>query len=284
MLNYRKSLFTVARWLILVRFSACNLDDCGPDGRTTNPVINFGHLELLVSPQLFEMLPGETVRTTVTGAFTLVSGASLTLGATPPGITGSFSPTVITPGVTSTLTLIADANAKPSSPSIEVLGAEYGSHYGGSARVLLNFKILKPFVLSRPDPQSITMGTTRDFTFGVTRTQGFNKPISLSVVQSSIPAGATATLSQQSLTSDQPTFTLKIDAPLGTPTPGFIRVVGEYGASTDTSVLTLNVLAVPVPSDFSATATPNSASIAPGASATFDLTYTRSDVSVGSIT
>lgn len=227
-------------------------------------------------------LRGGSLQIAVSGKFAGgPTRATLSLGGTlPPGVTASFSPTTITDSVASVLTLTADATAATGLFTYSIVATETGTTNNVVTTTQMTGQVEPPFVMVMTAGQTVTAGTTTTFNLSAARGTGFSAPISLSLVQSSVPAGSIVTFAPATLTTGN--SLLEVVIPINA-TPGrwLVKAIGTSGSLVDTIAGLLNIQTAPVPPDFTVSSTPSSISVAPGASATYDLLYTRNAEALG---
>lgn len=241
-------------------------------------------VSVIVNPLKVEVLPGGSATATVTvGVSGGPSGAALTIGALPAGVSATFSPTTVAGSGSSVLTFTASPSALPGLLIVDVTATTTGQGSGTVARSTVTAEVLKPFQLLAPSSQSVTQGTSIDVPIAIARATGFSGAVTVTLDPGTVPAGTTITFNPTPLTASSAVLTLAV--PDSAPTGRYlVRMMGSSSAVTDTaSRWLLNVLAVPVPPEISITGTPAAATVAPAGSTSFDLIMTRSAPGLGNI-
>ena len=225
------------------------------------------------------MTLGQNVSGTSTISTALVSGTAgtvaLTASVSPAGPTASLTPTSVTVGGGSTLTVNAGTST-PGSYTVTVTGTEGSIAHSTTVAVTVtgnNFSI-------SASPTSVSLlqgsGTSATSAISTTATSG-SGTVSLAV--SGTPAGATATVSPTSVAAGSgSTLTIGV----GTAVPGSysITVTGTEGSSTHSATVTLTVTAVP---DFGISSSPASLSIVKGGSGSSTIATTVAAGSAGTV-
>jgi len=231
-------------------------------------------LAVVVMPQLFylnvtpypsNIAQGGTVALTVSAV--PVSKYSdtikLTAPALPAGVTGSFSPSSITFGQTSTLTLTASSSAPVGAGLLGIQAS------GSLAGTINQFNLA---VTAKPQPSfgltvaqsslAVAQGSSVADTVTVAPQNGFSGAVNLAI-SSGLPNGITASFSPNSTTgSSQLTITANSTAAAGFYT---LWINGTSGTQSTTAALFLSV--TPPPS-FALNAAPASINLVQGASTT----------------
>ena len=224
--------------LALALAAACSGDDAGPTDPET------GSISIALSPTSVSLAQGQSGTTTVTlmrsGGF---SGAvELSLEGAPGGVTGTFSPSTIAPGATSsTLTLAVAATALPGAHNLTVRARADGV----SDRTAALTMVISP----PPEPDfrivlatartSVIQGQGASVDFTVERLNGFDGPITLAV--EGAPAGMFATLTEDdeaNPTLGEVRLSLSRYVHVGDHT---LRVRGASGSLTRTAELVVRV-------------------------------------------
>lgn len=142
-------------------------------------------------------VPVGTASATYTVNATAPSGfsGSITLACST-GITCAFSPASILPGQSSTLTISGLSSTTPNPYNFTVTGIS------GSQSVTITLTVLlADFTLAgSPALDTIISGGTATYSVSVAPTNGFNQAVQLSCSSTSLPAGATCSFSQASVT------------------------------------------------------------------------------------
>src|SRR5438445_986627 len=218
------------------------------------------------SPTTLTILQGASGPTaiTVTPQNGFSDSVGLSASGLPGGVTASFSPNSTMS--TSTLTLTASSTATIGTVTVTISGTS-GS-LTNTTTVSLAVNPQGNYALSA-SPNSLTMvqGASGTSTITVTPQNGFNGIVGLSA--SGLPSGVTASFNPNSTTSTSTlTLTASSTATTGTVT---VTVAGTNGNLSNRTTLSLTVSAPP---NYTLSASPNSLTIAQGASGTSTITIT----------
>ena len=221
------------------------------------------------------------VTTAVAGGF---SGAvALSVSKVPTGVTAAFSPASISsPGSgTSKLTLSVSASATAGAYSIQI--AATSSAVTESA--LLSLTILAPTFTLVPSATSanIATGSSGSLTVATTAQNGFSSAIALST--SKLPNGVTAMLSPASIASPgsgTSKLTLSV-ASNATPGTYSITISGTGASLTQSATLSLTIPAPAATPSLTIAATPSTVTLAPGGSASTNITLTPANGFTGTV-
>ena len=135
-------------------------------------------------------IPAVTITTAAIG--TLGTVALSTLPATDPGITASFSPSSVTAGGSSTMTISVAPTVVPGVYGIRVVGSESGvTHY---ADVTIRIFAIPDFTITA-DTTAVTLPHGTQASIGIVAT-AINGVVSLNLSASVAPAGPTVTIGQ----------------------------------------------------------------------------------------
>jgi len=263
-------------------FCLLSPDGCSREDPITvnlEPVVS-----LLVNPLKLDVIPGGSATATVSvGVSGGPSGASLSLGALPAGVTVSFDRATVAGSGSAVLTLTAATTAPPGLLVVEVIATATGTGAGTVGRTTLTAEVLKPFQLRAPAPQNVTAGSSIDIPVAITRVGGFAGAVSIGLDAASVPAGSTVTFNPSPFTGTSTTLSLAVPTTARTGRY-LVRMMGSFGASADTAALwLLNVFDVPVPPEITILGTPTAETVVPGGNATFALAMTRSGPGLGNI-
>jgi hypothetical protein len=136
----------------------------------------------------------------------VVSGVAqtvtLSLGGLPAGATGTFSPTAVTAGGSSTLTIVTSTTAATGTVTLAIAGAYASPPTTHTASVSFTVTQLPPdeFSMSAsPLTQTVTQGASATYTVNTQITSGAAQSVSLSL--SGLPAGATGSFNPATVTS-----------------------------------------------------------------------------------
>ena len=196
------------------------------------------------SPASATLLQGGSTTSTISTAVT--SGVTGTVGlavsGVPAGATASLSPTSVTAGGSSTLTIHA-GTATPGPYTLTVTGTEVGAVHSTTFGLTVTSPVSNDFSIgASPASVSLAQGTQGTSTISTTVASGVAGTVALAV--SGVPAGATASVSPVSVTAGA-SSTLTVNA--GTATPGSytITVTGTEGAATHATSVGLTVAGAP---------------------------------------
>lgn len=131
-----------------------------------------------------------------------------------------------------------------------------------------------------PGTATVAQGQAANFTINEQALNGFSGSVGLSV--SGLPAGANATFSPNPMVKGTTTAALAIDTTAVAVSNSTLTVTGTSGSLTHTTTVVLNVTAAP-PAPFSVSASPASASMLPGDTASFTVTITRQSGFTGAV-
>ncbi|MDI1464753.1 M4 family metallopeptidase [Catellatospora sp. KI3] len=207
---------------------------------TANPGNDFS---LTVGPGSGSVQRGASVTTTVSTATTSGSAQTVNLTASglPSGVTASFSPSSVTSGGSSTLTLTASASAATGSAAITVTGTGSAATHTATYTVTVT---TAPggndfAVTLSPSSATVAAGSSTTASVGTSTTSGSAQTVSLSVTGA--PTGVTASVSPSSVTSGgSATLSVSVgaSAAAGTYT---LTVTGAGTSATRTATFTLTV-------------------------------------------
>jgi hypothetical protein len=220
---------------------------------------------IALSPASGTVQAGSTTTFTVSSEVTRGSAETIALSVSglPAGVTGSFDPTSIAAGESSTLTLTASMTAAGATQTFTVTGTTASFVHTANASVTV---VPNDFSLAvSPVSQSLGAGGSTTYSVNTTITSGVAETVALSV--SGLPAGVTGSFDPTSIAagaSSTLTLTASIGAAGATQT---FTVTGAGAPSTHTASASVTV--VPVPNDFSLSVNPASRSVAAGSSTTY---------------
>ncbi len=217
-------------------------------------------------PSSLDVPQGASGSSTIGTAVTSGSAQTVSLSASglPAGTTVSFSPSSVTAGNSSTMTVNVGAGTAPGSYLVTVTGT--GTSATHTTTVNLTVTASDFSIGASPSSLSIQQGGSDVSTISTSVTSGAAQTVSLSA--SGQPAGTSVGFSPSSVTAGG-SSTMTVDVGADTATGDYTITVtgtGATGAIHTTSVA-LTVIAAP-PSDFSISASPDSLSIQQGSSAT----------------
>jgi hypothetical protein len=192
-------------------------------GRTAENDFSLG-----ISPVAETIDQGSSATFSVTSAVTrgLLQTITLSLGGLPAGISATISPAEIIAGATSTVTVIAGADAPVGPATVVVTGvASSGSHAASATLAIDNAQAPNDSFLSvSPAAETILQGSSGSFSVSFAPTGGSAQTVELSV--GGLPAGVSATASPAEIAPGESAtiaVTATADAPVG---PATLVVTG----------------------------------------------------------
>lgn len=181
-----------------------------------------------VSPASRSIVAGSsTTYTVATGALNgSTQSIALSVSGLPAGVTGSFSPTTVVAGGSSTLTLTTSATAPPT--TFTVTGTSTTTH-SATASITVTAAPPPDFTVAvSPASQAIAQGASGTYTVATTPLNGSVQSVALSV--SGLPGGVTGTFSPATVTAGgSSTLTLAV-ASTATASSSTFTVTGTSGA------------------------------------------------------
>ncbi len=195
---------------------------------------------LSATPSSQTVSPGSNTSYSVsTSAIHGFTGAiSLSVSGLPTNATGTFSPTPVNVGSSSTLTITTASNTPTGSFTLTIIGTS-GS-LTSTTSVTLNVTGPASFALSAmPSSQAVNAGGGTSYSVSTSAVNGFTGSISLSV--SGLPANAIGTFNPSSVSVGS-SSTLTIITASNTPTgSSTLTIKGTSNSLTNTTTATLNV-------------------------------------------
>ena len=233
------------------------------------------------NPTSFSVQQGASGTSTISTAVTAGSAGtvSLSVSGVPSGASASLSPTSITAGASSTLTFSA-GTAATGTYTLTVTGIEGSNSHNTTVSVTVTAPVTNDFSISAsPTTVSVTAGGSGTSTIATAITSGNAQTVNLSI--SGLPSGASATFNPTSITGAG-TSTLTLNS--GTAAAGSysLTVTGTGTSATHTTSVNFTINPV-ITSDFTISASPNSLSVAQGASGTSTVSTSVSSGSAQSI-
>ena len=193
--------------------------------------------EVSVSPNHVTAYRGDngTTTVTVTALHGFSSSVSLSVSGLPSGVTGSFSPTSVTPTGTSRLTIDVGSSSRPGRHTFTVTGTG-----GGKTRTATGYLVVPSFEVEvTPTRANVDRGSSRHFTVTVHAIDGFSEPVTLSV--SGLGTGLTWSFSRNPITP-RDTVDLTISASCSaTRGPDSFTVTGTGGGFSHSDSATVDV-------------------------------------------
>lgn len=198
----------------------------------------------VVAPLNTVLVPGGSVSFTITLTPLYGFTGDVTLGATnlPPGITPGYSPVTVHGGNgTSTITLTAASTTQLGNYTITLSGNSGGLTHSTAVPITVNSSVGDFGGIIDPDIQNIAQGGTGVYPITIVPSDGFNGSVVLSV--SGLPAGATASFSQNPITGGSGTSNLSIVTSGSTPIPQVYTptVTAVSGILTHSRIINLGV-------------------------------------------
>ena len=249
----------------------------GPTGlgsiATSTVVTN--DFSISASPASLSVAEGGQGTSTINTA--LVSGSpgsiALSISGLPTGVTAAFSPSSVTAGASSTLTLAVGSGVPTGTYALTVTGTAPSATHSTPLSLTVTAPVTNDFSISAsPSSLSVVQGAQGNSTIGTTLVSGSAETVALSV--SGQPSGVSAAFSPASVTAGT-SATLTLTVGSGVPTGTYaLTVTGTAPSATHSTPLSLTVTA-PATSDFSLTASPGSRSIKRGQSTSYSITITR---------
>jgi subtilase family serine protease len=231
------------------------------NSRASNFALASNSSSLTVSPG-----SPHTANLTMTAQGGFNSPVTLLAAGAPSGVTVTFTSPTLSTAAPVTMTVTAATNAAAGIYPMTVSGT------GGGFKRTLAFTVTvtaATFTLSpSPTGASVNVGASTSFTLTITRLNGFNSAVALSI--SGLPTGITTSFSPTSIASGSNSSTLKISVASGVAAgTSVLGVTGTSGSITQTQTITL---AVAPSSSFTLTPSATSASVLPGGSTPITLT------------
>jgi hypothetical protein len=214
-----------------------------------------------------------TVTITPSGGF--AGSVNLAVSGLPSGASGSFD---VNPATTSsTLTVATTTSVAAGSYTLTVTGTSGSLSHSASAALAVNAPNPPDFLLGA-SPSSRTVGQgmfATSYAVTITQLSGFNGSVDLAVA--GLPVGATGSFSPTPATTAS-TLNVTIDAT--TPQGSYVlTITGASGSLSHSTTVTLVVVA-----DFTLSATPTTASITRGGTATYTITVNALNGFNGAVT
>lgn len=227
----------------------------------------------IVGPLNTALVPGSSVSFTLTLEPLYGWNGDVTLGATdlPNGITPSYNPVTVKGGNgTSTVTLTAAANVPLGNYTFNLSGNSGGLTHTTTLPITVNDSIGDFYGTLPSVIQNISQTGSATYTINVVPTGGFTGGVLLSV--SGLPAGASASFSQNPVTGGSGSSVLEITTNSSTPSPSVsvLTLTGVSGTLSHSETLYLGV--APKAEAISGTITPSaSVSSSAGGTANYSL-------------
>ena len=245
----------------------------------TLTVVAQDDFSISASPGSVSVSPGQGATATISTSVVAGNPQNVAFSASgmPAGVSASFSPTSVTSGGSSTLTLTTSASTPAGSYPITVTGG--GSSVSHTTTVTLTVIAPDDFLISAsPASVSVVQGQSVSSTVGTTVISGSPQSVSLSAA--GLPAGATATFSPASVTSGG-SSTLTISTAASTLSGSYtVTVTGAGTSATHTTSISLAVTAPSSGPAFVQAAGASETASATSLAATFAAPTTRGDLLV----
>lgn len=227
----------------------------------------------VVAPLTTALVPGGSVSFNVTLTPLYGFTGDVTLGATnlPNGITPSYNPVTVKGGNgTSTITLTAASTVPVGNYTFQLSGNSGSLTHTTTVPVTVNNSIGDFGGSINPTIQNIAQGGSAVYPITITPTGGFTGTVVLSV--SGLPAGATASFSQDPITGGAGSSNLTITTTGSTPSPSVTAITLTATSGTLVHSHTLYLGVAPVAESISGSITPsNSISASSGGTANYVL-------------
>lgn len=226
---------------------------------STTVALGITDFSLSIAPSSATANPGGTtsytVSTTALNGFT--GSIVLSLTGLPGGANGSFNPTSVAPGGTSTLALTTTGSTPTGNTTLTITGMSGSLNHSATAVLKIT-----DFSLSiTPGSATVNPNGTASYVVSASALNSFNGSISLSAA--GLPTGATAAFSPASIS---PGTTSTVTVTTAGSTPAGDTTFAITGVS---STITHSITTVLSVTDFSLSVTPSSASVSAGGSATY---------------
>ena len=209
---------------------------------------------------------------------------SLSVNGLPSGASGTFAPSSILAGQSSTLTVRTTASTPTGSFTLTIAGTYKSppTTHSTVVTLMVTAPVGNDFAISAaPSSQSVTQGSSAAYTVSTQVSSGSAQTVSLSV--SGVPSGASAAFAPASVTAGA-SSTLTIGTTSTTAAGTFtLTITGMSSSATHSTTVGLTVSVV-VADDFTITVTPSSQSVAQGASTTYAVATQVTSGSAQSIT
>jgi len=183
-----------------------------------------------------------TISTTVSGGFD--SAVALSASGQPAGVTVSFSANSITGAGSSTMTMAVSAGTTAGTYTITVTGSGGGITHTTTVTLTVTAAVTPSFSLSvSPSSGSMVQGQNAFVVVTVTATGGFDGAVALS--SPNVPHGVVTSFTPATITgSGTSDFNLSVR---GISTPGTypITITGTSGSTSESTTLTLQIIAHP---------------------------------------
>ncbi len=192
------------------------------------------------SPSSLSIGQGGNASSTISTAITSGSAQTVSLSASsvPSGPTGSFSPTSISAGGSSTMTVSVGSSVPIGTYTITVTGTGTSATHTTTVTLTVTASTAPDFTLSAsPLSQTVTRGGGTFYTVTIAPVNGFSAPVSLSV--SGLPNRSSASFSPNPATSSS-TLTVATSRPTHTGTYT-LTITATSGGITHTIQVTLVV-------------------------------------------
>jgi subtilase family serine protease len=223
---------------------------------------------LNVSPIPWTIYPGgsDTATVTVFPVGDFAGPVTLTAPYLPAGVSATFSPNPTT--TTSVLTMTASSTATPETSWVEIFGSSSGADSAFEYQQTVTATPTQNFTVGvSPAAMTLTPGTSGTATVTVTALNGFTGGVTLSAIQ--LPNGITASFGTNPTTGTSVlTLTASSSAAAGTYS---VSILGANASDTQSNIASFFLTITPEPGFF-ISASPASATVIPGTSATDTIT------------
>jgi hypothetical protein len=244
-------------------------------GLTVNGTPNFALGASPTSLTITQGAAGGTSTISITPQNGFTGSVTLAASGLPAGVTAGFGTNPAT--ATSILTLTASGTATTGAATVTITGTSGSLTHTTTVSLTVN---PAPNFSLAASPTSVTIsqgGAAGSSTVTITKLNGFSGSVTMAA--SGLPSGVTAAFSPNpGTTTSKLTLTAGASAAIGTVT---VTITGTSGSLTHTTTLSLTVTATP---NFALSASPNSLTIAKGASGASTITIAPQNGFTGSVT
>ena len=234
-LQFSRSIALLSTTLAVV--AGCSGDKSTGPISTGNADITFGTQPLAVT--VARNATG-TIQLNLTRSGGYTGTINLTAEGVPTGVTASFNPASLTSGTTSVLSVVVGSTATPGTHNFTVRATAQGIT-DKTAQVSLTIPTPAMSLSLGATATTVTVGASGTVPVTITRTNGFDQPVTLAA--EGLPTGITATFDPAQITTNGTTSTLTLS------TPTLTASVSPGGAVTvsATCVVREPVMPAPVP-------------------------------------
>jgi hypothetical protein len=241
--------------------------------QTTQVTLVVAGFSVAATPSSQTVSPGTstnyTVNVTPSNGFT--SNVSFSVSGLPSGATASFNPISVPGSGSSTMTVTTSSSTPGGTYTLTISATGSGLTHTTQVKLLVSgFS-----VAVTPSSQTVSPGTSTNYTVNVTPSNGFNSNVSFSV--SGLPSGATASFNPSSVPGSG-SSTMTVNTSSSTPGGTYTLTISATGSGlTHTTQVKLLV------SGFSVAATPSSRTASPGTTKSYTVKVTASNGFTGAV-